>query len=538
MIDTNSQFFAILTAVGEAKQANADALGIPWKLTEMGVGDANGTDPIPDRLQTKLINERRRRQLNKLSVDPANPNIIVAEQIIPAEEGGWWVREIGLYDSDGALVAVANCAPTYKSLMSQGSGRTQVIRMNFIVSSAANVVLKIDPAVVLATRQYVDDSVKNLAPIESPAFKKAPTAPTPPQFDSTTKLATTEYVQRALGSYSGQVNYAGDQVLTVDDVGRLVNFPQASIATLPLASTAVPGAVITIGSSLSGSVTVKPQGADTLTNLLTTPGPFIIPKGTLGVFRRLLGGSGWSFDSGDASLRFSPALSSWETKPPFTKDKSLATTEFVQKALGSFATARGVNASTVLTLDDVGASIGLGGLAAYTVTLPHVDDVPAGAAIGLHCRNGVGVTVASKTGSQISPQGAFLSQIIMAAGESALLVKEGSVWCVYGSAALKYSSQFAASLGTNGYQKLPSGDIEQWGLVVSVSAGSDTVITLPVALLEVPNNIQLTYANFTNGESVGSSPVLQARNSTKGSITVRNLLNGNASFFWRVRGKA
>lgn len=538
MIDTNSQFFAILTAVGEAKQANADALGIPWKLTEMGVGDANGADPIPDRLQTRLINERRRRQLNKLSVDPANPNIIVAEQIIPAEEGGWWVREIGLYDSDGALVAVANCAPTYKSLMSQGSGRTQVIRMNFIVSSAANVVLKIDPAVVLATRQYVDDSVKNLAPIESPAFKKVPTAPTPPQFDSTTKLATTEYVQRALGSYSGQVNYAGDQVLTVDDVGRLVNFPQASIATLPLASTAVPGAVITIGSSLSGSVTVKPQGADTLTNLLTTPGPFIIPKGTLGVFRRLLGGSGWSFDSGDASLRFSPALSSWETKPPFTKDKSLATTEFVQKALGSFATARGVNASTVLTLDDVGASIGLGGLAAYTVTLPHVDDVPSGAAIGLHCRNGVGVTVASKTGSQISPQGAFLSQITMAAGESALLVKESSVWCVYGSAALKYSSQFAASLGTNGYQKLPSGDIEQWGLVVSVSAGSDTVITLPVALSEVPNNIQLTYANFTNGESVGSSPVLQARNSTKGSITVRNLLNGNASFFWRVRGKA
>ncbi|OKK46387.1 hypothetical protein BS643_12645 [Pseudomonas protegens] len=159
MIDPNSQFFAILTAAGEAKQANADALGIPWKLTEMGVGDANGTDPIPDRAQTRLINERRRRPLNKLSVDPANPNIIVAEQIIPADEGGWWIREIGLYDADGALVAVANCAPSYKPLMSQGSGRTQVVRMNFIVSSAASVVLKIDPAVVLATRQYVDDSI-------------------------------------------------------------------------------------------------------------------------------------------------------------------------------------------------------------------------------------------------------------------------------------------------------------------------------------------------------------------------------------------
>ncbi|NMZ15904.1 hypothetical protein HBO08_02580 [Pseudomonas rhodesiae] len=159
MIDPNSQFFAILTAVGEAKQANADALGIPWKLTEMGVGDANGTDPIPDRSQKKLINERRRRPLNKLSIDPANSNILIAEQIIPADEGGWWIREIGLYDGDGDLVAVANCAPSYKPLMSQGSGRTQVVRMNFIVSSAANVVLMIDPAVVLATRKFVTDSI-------------------------------------------------------------------------------------------------------------------------------------------------------------------------------------------------------------------------------------------------------------------------------------------------------------------------------------------------------------------------------------------
>lgn len=164
MIDTNSQFFAILTAVGEAKQANADALGIPWKLTELGVGDANGTDPVPDRTQTKLINERRRRPLNQLSIDPANPNILIAEQIIPADEGGWWIREIGLYDADGDLVAVANCAPSYKPVLAQGSGRTQVVRMNFIVSSAANVLLKIDPSVVLATRKYVDDSIIHVLP--------------------------------------------------------------------------------------------------------------------------------------------------------------------------------------------------------------------------------------------------------------------------------------------------------------------------------------------------------------------------------------
>lgn len=159
MTDQNSQFFAMLTAVGEAKQANADALGIAWKITQMGVGDANGTEPTPNRLQTALLNERRRAPLNQLSVDPTNASIIIAEQVIPADIGGWWIREIGLYDEDGDLVAIANCAPSFKPQLSQGSGRTQVVRMNFIVSSATNVELKIDPAVVLATRKYVDDEL-------------------------------------------------------------------------------------------------------------------------------------------------------------------------------------------------------------------------------------------------------------------------------------------------------------------------------------------------------------------------------------------
>ena len=156
MIDQNSQFFAILTAVGEAKQANATALGRPWTFTQMGVGDANGTDPIPARTQTKLINEWRRAPLNQVRPDPANPNIIITEQVIPPDVGGKWIRELALYDADGDMVAVANCAPSYKSLLAQGTGKTQVIRMNFIVANTANIVLKIDPAVVLATREYVD----------------------------------------------------------------------------------------------------------------------------------------------------------------------------------------------------------------------------------------------------------------------------------------------------------------------------------------------------------------------------------------------
>jgi microcystin-dependent protein len=164
MIDANSQFFAILTNVGMAKQANADALGIPWKITEMGVGDANNTDPIPNAAQTTLINEWRRRPLNQLKIDPINPAVLIAEQIIPADEGGKWIREIGLYDADGDLVAVANCAPSFKPILSQGSGRTQIVRMNFIVSSTGNITLKIDPAIVLASRAYVDAAILEVLP--------------------------------------------------------------------------------------------------------------------------------------------------------------------------------------------------------------------------------------------------------------------------------------------------------------------------------------------------------------------------------------
>lgn len=159
MIDQNSQFMAILTNVGAAKLANANSLGLPWKLTALGVGDANGTDPVPSATQTRLINERRRAPLNQLLIDPVNAAVVIAEQVIPADVGGWWIREVGLYDEDGDLVAVSNCAPSFKPILSQGSGRTQIVRMNFIVSSTGNIVLKIDPAVVLATREYVDSAV-------------------------------------------------------------------------------------------------------------------------------------------------------------------------------------------------------------------------------------------------------------------------------------------------------------------------------------------------------------------------------------------
>ncbi|EFN4372279.1 phage tail protein [Escherichia coli] len=154
-----AKYFAILTNQGAARLANAAALGTKLNLTQMAVGDANGMLPTPDPAQTKLINQKRIAPLNLLTVDPTNTSQIIAEQIIPENEGGFWIREIGLYDDDGILIAVANCPETYKPQLQEGSGRTQTIRMILIVSSTSAITLKIDPSVVLATRQYVDDKV-------------------------------------------------------------------------------------------------------------------------------------------------------------------------------------------------------------------------------------------------------------------------------------------------------------------------------------------------------------------------------------------
>ncbi|MEX6155548.1 phage tail protein [Providencia hangzhouensis] len=152
-------YYSILTNIGENLVAKATALGTKLDLTTMAVGDGNGKLPAPDPAQTKLINEKRRAAVNSLEIDKNNPNIIIVEHIIPETEGGWWVREIGLFDSEGNLIAVGNCPETYKPKMIEGSGRTQIIRMMIVVKSTDCIELKSDPSVVLATRDYVDTKI-------------------------------------------------------------------------------------------------------------------------------------------------------------------------------------------------------------------------------------------------------------------------------------------------------------------------------------------------------------------------------------------
>lgn len=219
-----TKYYAVLTNVGAEKLANATALGAQVEITQMAVGDGNGVLPTPNPAQTALVHELRRKPLNSLSIDPNNANQIIAEQVIPEDEGGWWIREIGLFDKDGDMIAVANCAETYKPQLQEGSGRVQVVRMILIVSSTAAVTLKIDPSVVLATRQYVDDQIiqvksyvdqkmaahvaaadphKQYAPKESPALTGRPTAPTAEGKDSSTQIANTAFVQAAIAALVG-----------------------------------------------------------------------------------------------------------------------------------------------------------------------------------------------------------------------------------------------------------------------------------------------------------------------------------------------
>ncbi|HDD9569680.1 TPA: phage tail protein [Escherichia coli] len=237
----STKFYTLLTDIGAAKLASAAALGVPLKITHMAVGDGGGTLPTPDAKQTALVNEKRRAALNMLYIDPQNSSQIIAEQVIPENEGGWWIREVGLFDESGALIAVGNCPESYKPQLAEGSGRTQTVRMVLITSSTDNITLKIDPAVVLATRKYVDDKVLELkvyvddqmakhlaapdphsqyAPKASPTFIGTPKAPTPAAGNNTTQVATTAFVQAAL---TALINGAPATLDTLKEIAAAIN---------------------------------------------------------------------------------------------------------------------------------------------------------------------------------------------------------------------------------------------------------------------------------------------------------------------------
>ncbi|WP_368958389.1 phage tail protein [Enterobacter hormaechei] len=154
------KYKTVITKAGAIKLAAATLPnGKKVNLTAMAVGDGGGTLPVPDPNQTKLVKEVWRHALNKISQDKKNKNYVVAELLIPPETGGFWMRELGLYDDTGTLIAVGNMAESYKPALAEGSGRAQTVRMVIMVSDIESVELTIDASTVMATQDYVDDKI-------------------------------------------------------------------------------------------------------------------------------------------------------------------------------------------------------------------------------------------------------------------------------------------------------------------------------------------------------------------------------------------
>lgn len=311
----SAKFYTLLTDIGAAKLASAAALGVPLKITHMAVGSGGGALPTPNAQQTALVTEERRAALNMLYIDPQNSSQIIAEQVIPENEGGWWIREVGLFDETGALIAVGNCPESYKPKLAEGSGRTQTVRMVLITSSTDNITLKIDPAVVLATRKYVDDKVLELkvyvddlmakhlaavdphsqyAPKDSPTLTGMPKTPTPPAGNNSTLIASTAFVQAAIIALIGGAPATLD---TLKEIAAAINNDPNFSTTInnalalkaPLASPALTGTPTAptavqstnntqiattafVKSAVAGLVGSSPEALDTLNELAAALG--------------------------------------------------------------------------------------------------------------------------------------------------------------------------------------------------------------------------------------------------------------------------
>ncbi|WP_396015079.1 tail fiber protein [Escherichia coli] len=161
MSTTTRKFKTVITDTGAKKLAQAAAPdGKPVRLTHMAVGDGGGTLPTPDSKQTRLVHEVWRHTVNRVILDATHQNRIIAELVIPPETGGFWIREIGVFDEHGDLIAVGNTAESYKPTVAEGSGRAQTFRTILTVSCTATVALTVDNTMVMATVDYVDDKLK------------------------------------------------------------------------------------------------------------------------------------------------------------------------------------------------------------------------------------------------------------------------------------------------------------------------------------------------------------------------------------------
>lgn len=152
----SQQYYTLVTNIGAARIAKATALGTVVNLSQMAVGDGGGQPITPSATATALTREVYRASLNMLEVDENNQKQVIAELLIPEEEGDFTIREVGLFDNNNNLIAIGSIADSYKPRLSSGTASQQIIRMVIQIDNTDAVGLKVDPAVVLATREYVE----------------------------------------------------------------------------------------------------------------------------------------------------------------------------------------------------------------------------------------------------------------------------------------------------------------------------------------------------------------------------------------------
>ncbi|EER1128124.1 phage tail protein [Escherichia coli] len=339
MSTTTRKFKTVITDTGAKKLAQAAAPdGKPVRLTHMAVGDGGGALPTPACKQSRLVHEVWRHTVNRVILDATHQNRIIAELVIPPETGGFWIREIGVFDEHGDLIAVGNTAESYKPAVAEGSGRAQTFRTILTVSSTATVALTVDNTMVMATVDYVDDKLKEheqsrrhpdasltakgfvqlssatnsvsetlaatpkavkavmdetnkKAPLNSPALTGTPTTPTARQGTNNTQIASTAFVMAAIAAL---VDSSPDALNTLNELAAaLGNDPNfATTMTNALAGKQPKDATLTALAGLATAADKFPYftGNDVASlATLTKVGRDILAKSTIAAVIEYLG---------------------------------------------------------------------------------------------------------------------------------------------------------------------------------------------------------------------------------------------------------
>jgi hypothetical protein len=363
-----------------------------------------------------------------------------------------------------------------------------------------------DGAIVLGTTSLTFQNItQGFATINSPALVN-PTANTPPQFDNTKALATSEFVKRMGLEYGDYTNYAATATLTAADIGKVAAFAGAGAmtATLPTGPLIPRGAVVKILCGM-GTVTVTAAAGDSV-DAVNYVGNINMAQGDTAEFIRI--GSLWRLIGGSVSLKYSALMSgsNWITQPQFDNTKSIATTEFVQREKGSFASSAGIAGGNVaLTAAHVGTRIEMS--ANGTLTLPKSSTLPKGSSILITTSSAVDAAkLALLAGDTLAINNVSVSSpYTMSMGSDILLVSDGEKWRAHASLeCLRSSPMFAAIFGANGHQVLPSGWIFKLGHASTDTASGTVPVTFPVAFPTACMYVGAMYA----GASAAPNPSL------------------------------